>query len=142
MLLRSQPRVASALGIRSGATPRGPRQPNTSSSADPQKGDISIWQRTGHCYLALTCGYPRSGVEPSPRASPSGSVQTSCLGLLSIRLVSRAEPRPAKLCSRVKSARPPYLRGPRVMIVRALHNPAVNSRVQPRQLLDHRLRAP
>ncbi len=46
--------VASALGIRSGATPSGYRQPNITSQQTSSKEDISKWQRSGHFYLALT----------------------------------------------------------------------------------------
>lgn len=46
--------VASALGLRSGATPRGHLHHNPISTAIPLKPDISTWQRTGHFYLALT----------------------------------------------------------------------------------------
>jgi transposase len=46
--------VASALGIRSGATPRGRPQPTMPSPVEPSKGDISTWQTRGHFYLALT----------------------------------------------------------------------------------------
>src|SRR5688572_18889618 len=46
--------VASALGIRSGATPRGRLQPTMPSLIEPSKADISTWQRRGHFYLALT----------------------------------------------------------------------------------------
>ena len=52
----ASPVVASALGIHSGATPCGPLQPNTPFSTGPPKGDISIWQKRGHFYLALTSG--------------------------------------------------------------------------------------
>ena len=50
----ASPVVASALGIRLGATPRGRLQPNMPSTAAPEKGDILIWQRRGHFHLALT----------------------------------------------------------------------------------------
>jgi hypothetical protein len=46
--------VASALGIRSGATPRGHRQPNTSLSRLTSKQDISTLLAIGHLYFALT----------------------------------------------------------------------------------------
>src|SRR5205807_395311 len=46
--------VASASGIRSGATPCGRPQPNTAPPPAPSKPDISIWQGIGHFYLALT----------------------------------------------------------------------------------------
>lgn len=46
---------ASALGNRSGCDPGTVnRYPNTSSSIRPYQQDISIWQRLGHFYLALT----------------------------------------------------------------------------------------
>ena len=50
----ASPVVASALGIRSGATPRGRAQPNMPSPPGTSKEDISIWHRRGHFYLALT----------------------------------------------------------------------------------------
>ena len=46
--------VASALGIRLGATPCGLTHPNMPFSDHPLKPDISTWQRIGHFYLALT----------------------------------------------------------------------------------------
>jgi hypothetical protein len=46
--------VASALGIRSGATPRGPHQPNMTSLGRPSKQDISTLPGIGHFYFALT----------------------------------------------------------------------------------------
>jgi len=46
--------VASALGIRSGATPRGPHQPNITSPGWPSKQDISTLPGIGHFYFALT----------------------------------------------------------------------------------------
>src|ERR1017187_9238718 len=46
--------VASALGIRSGATPFGHDHTNTTLQQPLSKPDISIWQRRGHFYLALT----------------------------------------------------------------------------------------
>ena len=46
--------VASALGFRSGATPFGHDHPNTTFQQPSSKPDISIWQRRGHFYLALT----------------------------------------------------------------------------------------
>ena len=46
--------VASALGIRLGATPRGLTHPNMPFSDHTLKPDISTWQRIGHFYLALT----------------------------------------------------------------------------------------
>ena len=51
--------VASALGIRLGATPRGPTHPNMPFSTRPSKPDISTWHRLGHFYLALTQGHGR-----------------------------------------------------------------------------------
>jgi hypothetical protein len=50
----ASPVVASALGIRSGATPRGRIHSNTHPSALRHKEDISTWQKRGHFYLALT----------------------------------------------------------------------------------------
>jgi hypothetical protein len=46
--------VASALGIRLGATPCGHPHPNIHSRLRPSKQDISKWQAIGHFYLALT----------------------------------------------------------------------------------------
>src|SRR5690242_15103499 len=46
--------VASALGIRSGATPSGHHQLNPTPPQPASKPDISTWQRSGHFYLALT----------------------------------------------------------------------------------------
>jgi hypothetical protein len=46
--------VASALGIRLGATPRGPHQPNMASPARLSKQDISTLLGLGHFYFALT----------------------------------------------------------------------------------------
>jgi hypothetical protein len=46
--------VASALGIRLGATPRGPHQPNMTSPACLSKQDISTLLGLGHFYFALT----------------------------------------------------------------------------------------
>ena len=46
--------VASALGIRSGATPRGRHQPNMTSPGCPSKQDISTLLGIGHFYFALT----------------------------------------------------------------------------------------
>src|SRR5579859_184147 len=50
--------VASAFGIRPGATPAGHPQPNIIFSPIFQKPDISIWQKSGHSYLAATHGTP------------------------------------------------------------------------------------
>jgi len=46
--------IASALGIRLGATPRGRIYLNIHPPALPCKADISTWQKSGHFYLALT----------------------------------------------------------------------------------------
>ena len=46
--------VASALGIRLGATPRGLHQPNMASPARLSKQDISTLLGIGHFYFALT----------------------------------------------------------------------------------------
>jgi len=46
--------VASALGIRLGATPRGRHQPNMTSPGRPSKPDISTLPGIGHFYFALT----------------------------------------------------------------------------------------
>jgi len=48
--------VASALGIRLGATPCGPHQPNMTSPGRPSKQDISTLPGIGHFYFALTGG--------------------------------------------------------------------------------------
>ena len=50
----ASPVVASALGIRSGATPRGPHQPTTASPSRLSKQDISTLLGVGHFYFALT----------------------------------------------------------------------------------------
>jgi len=52
----ASPVVASASGIRSGATPRGRLQPNTLLPARPSKQDISTLLGLGHFYFALTGG--------------------------------------------------------------------------------------
>jgi len=64
--------VASALGIRLGATPRGLHQPNMASPARLSKQDISTLLGIGHFYFALTGGLDRgrkqgaeTGGEPS-----------------------------------------------------------------------------
>src|SRR5665213_3354872 len=46
--------VASALGFRSCATPFGHNHSNTTFQQPSSTPDISIWQRRGHFYLALT----------------------------------------------------------------------------------------
>ncbi len=50
----ASPVVASALGIRSGATPRGRIHTTTPSPAGPSKQDISTLLGIGHFYFALT----------------------------------------------------------------------------------------
>ena len=50
--------VASALGIRLGATPRGPHQPNMTSPGRLSKQDISTLLGIGHFYFALTGSFP------------------------------------------------------------------------------------
>src|SRR6202162_2721943 len=50
--------VASALGIRLGATPRGPRQLNMASPDRSSKQDISTLLGIGHFYFALTVVSP------------------------------------------------------------------------------------
>jgi hypothetical protein len=55
--------VASALGFRSGATPFGHDHTNTTFQHPSSKQDISIWQRRGHFYLALTGQYTREGAK-------------------------------------------------------------------------------
>ena len=69
----ASPVVASALGIRSGATPGGRIHPNICLPTLLCKADISTWQTTGHFYLALTVG-PRQAnlvaiVVPTPFVS-------------------------------------------------------------------------
>src|ERR1700683_3849160 len=48
--------VASALGVRLGATPRAPHQTNMTSPARLSKQDISTFLGLGHFYFALTSG--------------------------------------------------------------------------------------
>ena len=55
--------VASALGTRSGATLRGPHQPNMASPGRLSKQDISTLLGIGHFYFALTVGDARRGDE-------------------------------------------------------------------------------
>jgi hypothetical protein len=50
----ASPVVASALGVRSGATPRGRHQRNTASPGRLSKQDISTLLGIGHFYFALT----------------------------------------------------------------------------------------
>jgi hypothetical protein len=50
----ASPVVASALGIRSGATPRGRHQRIMASRGYPSKQDISTLLGIGHFYFALT----------------------------------------------------------------------------------------
>ena len=50
----ASPVVASALGIRSGATPRGPIHITTPLRNDTLKPDISTLPELGHFYFALT----------------------------------------------------------------------------------------
>jgi hypothetical protein len=50
----ASPVVASALGIRLGATPHGRFHPNIQPSALPRKADISTLLGIGHFYFALT----------------------------------------------------------------------------------------
>src|SRR6202051_4659507 len=57
--------VASALGIRLGATPRGLHQPNMASPARLSKQDISTLLGIGHFYFALT-GKRRSNAPSTP----------------------------------------------------------------------------
>jgi hypothetical protein len=68
--------VASASGIRKGATPFGLIHPNTRSRNRLLSQDISTWQEAGHFYLALTCGAsnrvrrePGGGIPPGGFAS-------------------------------------------------------------------------
>ena len=48
--------VASALGIRSGATPNGPIHPNIQPQHNPSQPDILTLPGLGHFYFALTAG--------------------------------------------------------------------------------------
>ena len=50
----ASPVVASALGIRSGATPRGQNQPNIALPGRPPEQDISTLPGIGRFYFALT----------------------------------------------------------------------------------------
>ena len=59
----ASPVVASALGIRPGATPRGRIHSKPHPSALPRKEDISTLLGIGHFYFALTCAVP---VQSSP----------------------------------------------------------------------------
>src|ERR1017187_4870593 len=61
----ASPVVASASGIRSGATPRGQVHTTIPRPADPSKQDISTLLGIGHFYFALTI--------PRPPASPGFS---------------------------------------------------------------------
>jgi hypothetical protein len=66
----ASPVVASALGIRSGATPRGRIHSKPHPSALPRKQDISTLLGIGHFYFALTL----------PELSCRGKVIMSYLG--------------------------------------------------------------
>ncbi len=46
--------VASALGIRSGATPHGPIHPSTPTSSQPSQPDVSTLLALGRFYFAAT----------------------------------------------------------------------------------------
>jgi len=78
----ASPVVASALGIRLGATPRGPFQCKPSSSALPRKEDISTLLGIGHFYFALTPGVCMSGWRQARctlrRSRLSGCAATPC----------------------------------------------------------------
>jgi len=70
----ASPVVASALGIRSGATPRGRIHSIIHPSALRRKEDISTWRKSGHFYLALTVCQTlvssiRIPIEPETRSS-------------------------------------------------------------------------
>ena len=65
--------VASALGIRLGATPRGPHQPNMASPARQSKQDISTLLGIGHFYFALTW-IARGSSHPASRFYPATTV--------------------------------------------------------------------
>jgi hypothetical protein len=62
--------IASALGIRLGATPRGPIHPNSQPRRNPAKQDISTLLGLGHFYFALTQQAPKSYRARSYRTSP------------------------------------------------------------------------
>src|ERR1700693_4849774 len=85
--------VASALGIRLGATPRGPHQLNMASPDRPSKQDISTLLGIGHFYFAFT----RTDAPPGVGVS-SGLGFALCLAQLGlagnrgrIRLTSRSQ---------------------------------------------------
>jgi hypothetical protein len=71
----ASPVVASALGIRSGATPRGRIHSKLSPSALPRKEDISTLLGIGHFYFALTGG--RYVCRGNVRMSYLGKVEMS-----------------------------------------------------------------
>ncbi len=66
----ASPVVASALGIRSGATPRGPIHSNPTPSALLRKADISTLLGIGHFYFALTRGTHTRTIEENEGFSP------------------------------------------------------------------------
>ena len=85
--------VASALGIRSGATPCGHPHHNAHSQSEPSKPDISKWQAIGHFYLALTRNRDRrtqamlsaqSWYSPGLRRSPSPPAPASLVYVSSV----------------------------------------------------------
>jgi hypothetical protein len=69
----ASPVVASALGIRLGATPHGRFHPNIQPSALPRKADISTLLGIGHFYFALTSKLESGakGREPALRRAAS-----------------------------------------------------------------------
>src|SRR4051812_43067010 len=71
--------VASALGIRSGATPRGLIHPNIHSQVQPSKPDISTLLGLGHFYFALT----------GDESAESRVKQAECQAALSLASMAR-----------------------------------------------------
>ena len=68
----ASPVVASALGIRSGATPRGRIHSKPHPSALPRKEDISTLLGIGHFYFALTHSWLRGEHARHTRKRPGG----------------------------------------------------------------------
>ena len=73
--------VASALGFRSGATPFGHDHTNTTPRQSSSKADISIWQKSGHFYLALTIRFQLCQPERAAEALECYSHRQSHFGL-------------------------------------------------------------
>ena len=76
----ASPVVASALGIRSGATPRGPIHVTTPLRNDTLKPDISTLPELGHFYFALTrLAFGVTGRCPAAlKIAACFSIQASC----------------------------------------------------------------